>query len=181
MTLRGLPPHGMSEQDFKMMIKKGDRPLFHINVCIIIVTAISSTFYLLQDPSYPLPLYLCLGQCWQQEHSRRPSAVKLRQFLSQVTGVSPSNHFQVNNPNMDQLLESFMFPEGSVSAVHVNPENSLVICLAIKQFQCSQTGSTRVLLAEYQEQAGGTHGVLKTYVSNFVASLFSIHFNSCYS
>ena len=89
--------------------------------------------------------------------------MKLKQFLSQVTGVSPSNHFQVKNRNMDQLLESFMFPEGSVSAVHVNPKN-LVICLAIKQFQRSQTGSTRVLLAEYQEQAGGTHGVLKTYV-----------------
>ena len=69
---------------------------------------------------------------------------------------------------MDQLLESFAFPEGSVSAVHVFPERSLLICLAIKQFQRSQTGSTRVLLAEYQEQAGGTHGVLKTYVSNFL-------------
>ena len=32
MTLRGLPPRGMSEQDFKGMIKKGKRPKFHVNV-----------------------------------------------------------------------------------------------------------------------------------------------------
>ena len=118
----------------------------------------------LQDPIYPLPLYLCLNQCWEQEHSQRPSAAKLRQFLTQMTTVSPSTHFQLHSPNMDQLLESFVFPEGSASAVCVLPEPSLRICLAIKQFtHRTQVDSTNVLLA-CEEQNGGTHGVLRTQV-----------------
>ncbi len=96
LTLKGLPPEDKSELEYRRDLAKGWRPLFHLKACWKLLFSSNYCqsacdpllYFSVQDVNYPLLLNLFMEQCWEQDYTKRPSALVLKQFLEGGTEIS---------------------------------------------------------------------------------------------